>query len=77
MSHHTYTHRDDKSHALEENLEEEHDIKARAVYQINTKGRPLILVVTDSTLTLDYLNKNPKRVINTRSPGNFENPPNL
>ncbi|CAH1102302.1 unnamed protein product [Psylliodes chrysocephalus] len=56
---HTYTSRDDKSHAfvlrglaegtkisnIEENLEEEHDIKTRAIYQMETKRRPLFLVI--------------------------------
>lgn len=66
MPYHTYTSRNEKSHAfvlkgltegtkivdIEENLEEEHEIKPRAVYQIRTKERPLFLVVTDPVITL-------------------------
>ncbi|CAH1105260.1 unnamed protein product [Psylliodes chrysocephalus] len=80
MPYHTYTSRDDKSHAfvlrglaegtkiahIEENLEEEHEIKPLAVYQMRTKERPLFLVVTDPVITLEYLNKNTRRVLYTR-----------
>ncbi|CAH1106697.1 unnamed protein product [Psylliodes chrysocephalus] len=80
MSYHTYTHRDDKSHAfvlrglaegtkindIEEELEEEHEIKPRAVYQMKTKERPLFLVVTDPAITLEYLNRNTRRILHTR-----------
>ncbi|CAH1107463.1 unnamed protein product [Psylliodes chrysocephalus] len=80
LSYHTYTSYDDKSHAfvlrglaegtkvtdIIEDLEEEHEIKARNVFQMNTKERPLFLVVTDPAITLDYLNKNTRRILYTR-----------
>ncbi|CAH1102141.1 unnamed protein product [Psylliodes chrysocephalus] len=80
MPHHTYTSRDDKTHAfvlrgldkgtkisdIEDNLVEEHEIKARAIYTMKTKDRPLFLVVTDPGITLEYLNKNTRRVLYTR-----------
>lgn len=83
MSFHTYTHRDNKSHAfvlrglaegtkisdIEKDLEEEHDIKPRAVYQMKTKERPLFLVVTDPALTLEYRNRNTRRVLHTSHVG--------
>ncbi|CAH1105286.1 unnamed protein product [Psylliodes chrysocephalus] len=80
IAYHTYTSNNDKSHAfvlrgiaegtkikdIKENLDDEHEITAREIYQMNTKERPLFLVVTDPALTLDYLNKNTKRVLYTR-----------
>lgn len=44
----------------------EYDIKARSIYKMNTKNCPLFLVVTNPTLTLDYFNKNARRVLYTR-----------
>lgn len=80
ISYHTYTTREDKSHAfvlrglaegtkitdLEEDLESQYDIKARNTYRMSTKNRPLFLIVTDPSLTLDYLNKNIRIVLHTR-----------
>ncbi|CAH1102984.1 unnamed protein product [Psylliodes chrysocephalus] len=77
MPHHTS--RDDKTHAfvlrwlakgtkisdIEENLDEEYEIKARAIYTMKTKDRALFLVVTDPVITLEYLNKNTRRVLYT------------
>ncbi|CAH1115859.1 unnamed protein product [Psylliodes chrysocephalus] len=80
LPHHTYTSRDDKTHAfvlrglakgtkicdIEENLDEEHEIKVKAIYTMKTKDRPLFLVITDPAITIDYLNKNTRRVLYTR-----------
>ncbi|CAH1115861.1 unnamed protein product [Psylliodes chrysocephalus] len=80
IPYHTYTANADKSHAfvlrgladgtkiedIENNLEEEHEIKARSIFQMKTKDRPLFLVVTDPAITLEYLNKNARRVLYTR-----------
>ncbi|CAH1115896.1 unnamed protein product [Psylliodes chrysocephalus] len=80
LAYHTYTSSDDKSHAfvlrglaegtkiadIEADLEEEHEIKARSIFQMNTKERPLFLVVTDPAITLEYLNKNTRIVLHTR-----------
>ncbi|CAH1107372.1 unnamed protein product [Psylliodes chrysocephalus] len=80
MPYHTYTSYEDKSHAfvlrgladgtqisqIEENLIEEYDIKTRSIFKMNTKNRPLFLIVTDPTLTLDYMNKNVRRVLYSR-----------
>ncbi|CAH1115860.1 unnamed protein product [Psylliodes chrysocephalus] len=80
LAYHTYTSSDDKSHAfvlrgladgtkttdIEIDLEEQHEIKARNIFQMNTKDRPLFLVVTDPAITLEYLNKNTRIVLHTR-----------
>ncbi|CAH1110394.1 unnamed protein product [Psylliodes chrysocephalus] len=80
LPYHTYSNRDEKTHAfvlrgladgtkiedIDEDLTEEYDIKARSIYRMNTKNRPLFLVITDPSLTLDYLNKNARRVLYTR-----------
>ncbi|CAH1099549.1 unnamed protein product [Psylliodes chrysocephalus] len=80
MAYHTYTSKTDKSHAfvirglgdgtkiedLEEDLMEEYEIKIRAAYRMTTKNRPLFLVVTDPSITLDYLNRNVRVVLYTR-----------
>ncbi|CAH1104653.1 unnamed protein product [Psylliodes chrysocephalus] len=80
MPYHTYTNNEDKSHAfvlrglaegtkipdIEQDIEEQYEIKTRAIYRMNTKDRPLYLVVTDPAITLDYLNKNARRVLYTR-----------
>ncbi|CAH1115858.1 unnamed protein product [Psylliodes chrysocephalus] len=77
---HTYSNRDEKTHAfvlrglaegtkiedIDEDLTEEFDIKARSIYRMNTKNRPLFLIITDPSLTLDYLNKNVRRILYTR-----------
>lgn len=79
ISYHTYTTNEDKSHALvlrglakgttisdiEEDLDIQYEIKTRSIFLMNTKNRPLYLVVTDPSLTLDYLNKNIRRVLYT------------
>ncbi|CAH1110563.1 unnamed protein product [Psylliodes chrysocephalus] len=80
VPYHTYTANADKSHAfvirglgegtliedLEEEMETEHEIKLRAAYQMSTKNRPLFLVITDPSITLEYLNKNIRVILNTR-----------
>lgn len=80
MPYHTYTKNDEKSHAfvlrglaegtktsqIEEDMEEQYEIKTRAIYQMKTKDRPLFLVIVDPAITLDYLNKNARRVLYTR-----------
>ncbi|CAH1110471.1 unnamed protein product [Psylliodes chrysocephalus] len=80
MAYHTYTAYSEKSHAfvlrglaentkiqdIKENLEDEHEIVAREIYTMKTKERPLYLVVTDPVITLEYLNKNARRVLHTR-----------
>ncbi|CAH1106679.1 unnamed protein product [Psylliodes chrysocephalus] len=80
MAYHTYTSKSDKSHAfvlrglgdgtkiedLEEDLMETYEIKIRAAYRMTTKSRPLFLVVTDPSITLDYLNRNVRVVLYTR-----------
>ncbi|CAH1099548.1 unnamed protein product [Psylliodes chrysocephalus] len=80
IAYHTYTARENKTHAfvlrglaegtklsdIEENLEDEHDIKIKAIYQMRTKERPLFLVIMDLVMTLDYFNKNIRRVLYTR-----------
>ncbi|CAH1110846.1 unnamed protein product [Psylliodes chrysocephalus] len=77
---HIYTAYNDKSHAfvlrgpaegtkiqdIKDNLAEEHEIVAREVYKMKTKERPLYLVVTELAITLDYINKNTRRVLYTR-----------
>ncbi|CAH1115862.1 unnamed protein product [Psylliodes chrysocephalus] len=80
MAYHTYTAYSEKSHAfvlrglaentkiqdIKENLEDDHEIVAREIYTMKTKERPLYLVVTDPVITLEYLNKNIRRVLHTR-----------
>ncbi|CAH1115736.1 unnamed protein product [Psylliodes chrysocephalus] len=80
LPYHTYTNREEKTHEfvlrgladgtkieqIDEDLAEEYDIKARSIFRMNTKNRPLFLVITDPTITLDYLNKNARRVLYTR-----------
>lgn len=74
IAHHTYTTTEEKSHAfvlrglaegskIEDDLIRHYDIKVRNIFRMNTKNRPLFLVVTDPSLTLDYLNKNARRVL--------------
>ncbi|CAH1104277.1 unnamed protein product [Psylliodes chrysocephalus] len=72
IPHHTYTQKQDKSHAfvlrgmttgteiedIKEDLQESYDIKAREIFLMTTKNRPLYLVITDPAITLEYLNKN-------------------
>ncbi|CAH1115580.1 unnamed protein product [Psylliodes chrysocephalus] len=79
ISYHTFTSNEEKSHAfvlrglaestkiphIEEDLEEEHEIKPRSIFHMKTRDRPLFLVVTDTAITLDYLNKNVRRVLHT------------
>ncbi|CAH1111445.1 unnamed protein product [Psylliodes chrysocephalus] len=80
IAYHTYTTKEDKSHAfvlrglamgtkipdIEEDLDSQYEIKTRNVFLMNTKNRPLFLVVTDPSLTLDYLNKNVRIILHTR-----------
>ncbi|CAH1100925.1 unnamed protein product [Psylliodes chrysocephalus] len=80
MPYHTYTNNEDKSHAfvlrglsegtkiadIELDMEEQYEIKTRAIYKMKTKDRPLYLVITDPAITLDYLNRNARRVLYTR-----------
>ncbi|CAH1098700.1 unnamed protein product [Psylliodes chrysocephalus] len=77
---HTYATKDDKTDEfvlrgladgtkiadIEEDLQEEYKIKIKEIYRMNTKNQPLFLVVTDPSMTLDYLNKNIQRVLYTR-----------
>lgn len=80
ISHHTYTNKIDKSHAfvlrglskgttieeIDEDMQHEYDIKPRQIYQMTTKDRPLFLIITDPSLTLDFMNKNVRVILNTR-----------
>ncbi|CAH1099728.1 unnamed protein product [Psylliodes chrysocephalus] len=80
IPHHTYTQKHDKSHAfvlrgmtkgteitdIKDDLQESYEIKAREIYLMTTKNRPLYLVITDPAITLDYLNKNVRVIENTR-----------
>ncbi|CAH1099261.1 unnamed protein product [Psylliodes chrysocephalus] len=80
MAFHTYTSKSDKSHAfvlrglgdgtkiedLEEDLMINYEIKTRAIYRMTTRNRPLYLVVTDPSITMEYLNRNVKVVLYTR-----------
>ncbi|CAH1113876.1 unnamed protein product [Psylliodes chrysocephalus] len=80
MPYHTYTNNEDKSHAfvlrglsegtkitdIELDMEEQYEIKTRAIYKMKTKDRPLYLVITVPAITLDYLNRNARRVLYTR-----------
>ncbi|CAH1098904.1 unnamed protein product [Psylliodes chrysocephalus] len=72
IPHHTYTQKQDKSHAfvlrgmtsgteiedIREDLQITYEIKAREIFLMKTKNRPLYLIVTDPAITLDYLNRN-------------------
>ncbi|CAH1103010.1 unnamed protein product [Psylliodes chrysocephalus] len=80
MSFHTYTNKTEKSHAfvlrglgdgtkiddLEEDLMQNYEIKTRSIYRMTTRNRPLFLVITDPSITLDYLNRNVRVVLYTR-----------
>ncbi|CAH1104546.1 unnamed protein product [Psylliodes chrysocephalus] len=72
IAHHIYTNTEDKSHKfvlrgladgtktqdIEDDIETQYEIKVKNIFRMNTKNRHLFLVVTDPSLTLDYLNKN-------------------
>lgn len=51
---------------IEEDFEAEHEIKVHSVYKMTTKNYSLFLVVTNLSFTLNYLNKNVRRVLYTR-----------
>lgn len=77
---HTYTPKETKTHAfvvrgldnkpteemIVEAFMQEHEIELASVYQMNTKGRPLYLIVTSSSITLRYLNQNIRYLNNIR-----------
>ncbi|XP_056647253.1 uncharacterized protein LOC130451921 [Diorhabda sublineata] len=77
---HTYSRRKDRAHAfvlrglaeglqiidIKEELKKTYKIHIKDIFRMTTKGRPLYLVVTDSKVTLDFLNKNVKVVEHTR-----------
>ncbi|CAH1101554.1 unnamed protein product [Psylliodes chrysocephalus] len=74
-----HTSRNEKSHAfvlrglttgitteqIEEDIMHAYDIKAREIYKMSTKNRPLFLI-TDPAITLDFLKKHIRVVKNTR-----------
>lgn len=80
INHHSYTLRSEKNHAfvlrgldtdpslkeIEDALQEEHEIKIKKIFKMKTKVRPLYLLTTDAAITLNWLNRNAKYVLNTR-----------
>lgn len=77
---HTNTPKDEKTHGfvlrgldsapeveeVKQDLEEIHKITTKNIYKMNTKFRPIYLIITDKEVTLNFLQTNIKYVCQTK-----------